>query len=525
MIKPVFPGILDYSNPFTQGLIGSWAFSEGAGDKTLNSSGNGNQGAIASGVFWIGGDTGHALDYDGSGAVDLGGFTDLDGATSFSLFIRLKPRVLPFTAYRGVFARGSGSQRTPWVYGLSGGSALQIHFETTVGGSGDCILNTDTIPLAWFNLGVTWDGTTVKSYIDGVLGAASDTTTGNILANTDGNGFIGDIPGFNKWNGQIDSLYIWKNRTLSEDEIFQLQFNHYQMLRSPTLTSRFFVEEAAGEVPFIVPPSSSTLKPAFPGTLDYSDSLTKNLALAVPLNEGAGLTARDSVKGLIGAFKNSQVDWGLTLDGFVADTPGDDENIYFQNTGIRQDEDRWTCVIRFLQRTRNPNTQSADSTILQFEEGSGTGKKIMFINDHGGAANFKLSTNITTTAQRSVVIALDTVYTAALRKNLTSFDWFVNGQFEGNFSGTPVANDSEGMRMLSTKGGDGNGCFDGLAYFFYWWKRALSDIEIFQLSFNPYQMFYWPKILQKLGIPGVPFPIINSGLNAGRGYDLQGGIG
>ena len=76
----------------------------------------------------------------------------------------------------------------------------------------------------WFNVGFTHDGTTLKTYVNGVLGA-TDTIGG---AYTSGTGhvavgtilFSNDTSPLNPFNGQIQSVQVY-NRALSAGEVLQ----------------------------------------------------------------------------------------------------------------------------------------------------------------------------------------------------------------------------------------------------------------------------------------------------------------
>lgn len=83
----------------------------------------------------------------------------------------------------------------------------------------------------WFNVGFTHDGTTLKTYVNGVLGA-TDTIGG---AYTSGTGhvavgtilFSNDTSPLNPFNGQIQSVRVY-NRALSASEVL----HNYNALKS-----------------------------------------------------------------------------------------------------------------------------------------------------------------------------------------------------------------------------------------------------------------------------------------------------
>jgi hypothetical protein len=85
-------------------------------------------------------------------------------------------------------------------------------------GGGDDLAGTTTLqPNTWYHAAVTYDGTTVKLYLNGVLESSKATSALNTTL--DANGLtIGLRPATSVWNGQIDEVDIY-NRALSQAEI------------------------------------------------------------------------------------------------------------------------------------------------------------------------------------------------------------------------------------------------------------------------------------------------------------------
>ncbi|OEU68515.1 MAG: hypothetical protein BBJ57_07495 [Desulfobacterales bacterium PC51MH44] len=57
----------------------------------------------------------------------------LDGASEFTIVAVGNADVINFTAYRGLFSRGSGGQRVPWIFGNSGLDSVAYSLETEPG--------------------------------------------------------------------------------------------------------------------------------------------------------------------------------------------------------------------------------------------------------------------------------------------------------------------------------------------------------------------------------------------------------
>ena len=220
--KDVYAGSISMP-PNNLGLLAYWSFEDAVGvsvsGTTTDFSGNGNDASFVGNATWtVNGKRGIGTSYDGSGDyLNLGSFTDLDGATAFTVSAWFKTDDLSFSSYDGLFARGSSAQRAPWIYGLQGSSVIRFQFETTTGGQHDCTKDTATLTQGvWHHAVFVWNGSTCVVYTDGVSGT-SDATSGSVLVNTDGSNYIGKTPTLAEWDGLIDEMRIY-NRALSATE-------------------------------------------------------------------------------------------------------------------------------------------------------------------------------------------------------------------------------------------------------------------------------------------------------------------
>jgi len=109
-----------------------------------------------------------------------------------------------------------GTQTSEEVFGLifSATAPGKLSFY----GSGDDLAGTTTIqPNTWYHAAVTYDGTTVRLYLNGALEATKATTSLNTVL--DNNGLtLGLRPTVSAWNGQIDEVEIF-NRALTASEV------------------------------------------------------------------------------------------------------------------------------------------------------------------------------------------------------------------------------------------------------------------------------------------------------------------
>jgi len=115
------------------------------------------------------------------------------------------------------------------VLNQTGESAGSISSQISIdGGSSNTGLATDSGAIdangTWFNVGFTHDGTTLKTYVNGVVGA-TDTIGGAYTSGT-GHVAVGTILFFNDtslldpFNGQIANTQVY-NRALSSTEVLQ----------------------------------------------------------------------------------------------------------------------------------------------------------------------------------------------------------------------------------------------------------------------------------------------------------------
>ena len=72
----------------------------------------------------------------------------------------------------------------------------------------------------WHHLAVTYDGATMKAYLDGVISATTFSQTGNINTGSSENEKIGQER-LNRFAGNIDSLRIW-DKALNQEEITEI---------------------------------------------------------------------------------------------------------------------------------------------------------------------------------------------------------------------------------------------------------------------------------------------------------------
>jgi len=202
------------------GLVGYWAFDEGAGNTVLDSSGNVNNATLNGSPAWTPGRVGSALNFSGSNQyvsfqpkiANLGAYT-IAGWVKTTL-----------TTEADVYSEGNGSNGTPFVRlvlnryasGQVGfehrpdvGAMVSQHFQVGIGDS------------LWHHVAVVRNGTTWSVYADGVLRGSQTGTVGATTVTRGCAGALCRTTNSNFFNGSIDEVFIY-NRALSSTEIFSL---------------------------------------------------------------------------------------------------------------------------------------------------------------------------------------------------------------------------------------------------------------------------------------------------------------
>ena len=179
----------------TTGLIGHWKFDETSGTTATDSSGNNNTGTLTNGPAWTTGKIGGAVSFDGvNDYVNLGTSVDqtITNAITVSTWVK------PVATFQGTFLVGSTDlviADYDWgIYNTAGGNTFNFYIQNTSGVPMNAGSVTTAVPGAWIHVVGTYDGATIKLYINGVL-ENTVSQTGNIRNSN----FVTHVAG--GWNG------------------------------------------------------------------------------------------------------------------------------------------------------------------------------------------------------------------------------------------------------------------------------------------------------------------------------------
>lgn len=172
-----------------------------------------NNAVLQGDTVFVQGKVGQAFSFDGSGDY-------AQVATAHSLPVGAAPRTVelwfkaPATpGESGLFQYGTASGGQMFGLITSGNAPGRLYF---YGHSADLPANTVIQPNTWYHGAVTYDGTTVKIYINGQVENSAAIGLNTVI---DTNGItIGYRPGGSSWNGQIDEPTIY-DRALSDNEV------------------------------------------------------------------------------------------------------------------------------------------------------------------------------------------------------------------------------------------------------------------------------------------------------------------
>ena len=215
-LKPTRGIRLNKSHPLARGLVGCLLFNEGSGNKVFDLSGNGNTGSLVADTHFVPGKFGSALDFDGTGDyVNLGDSPSLNFSTSLSAFAWIKTS--DTTNEQVIFeSRQQSGAYNGWRLRITN-EHIVLLIDTSDGTFGATEGTIDIVDGTWHHVGITWNGTDMKGWVDGVADV-DISCTGTISKVQDTYIGYGQGQGPIYFNGLIDHAMIF-NRALSASEI------------------------------------------------------------------------------------------------------------------------------------------------------------------------------------------------------------------------------------------------------------------------------------------------------------------
>jgi hypothetical protein len=212
--------LVNTSATLTSGLISYWTLDEKSGN-AIDIGGGGNNGIPTSITQNVIGKINTAYGFNGtSSKVDMGHPVNLSLTSAGSLSCWVYPSGNPSDGI--VASKGNFSSDT-YGYGIDYLGANNVFEGELATGSAHQILGFNGVQIVlntWYHLVITWDGTTLKTYINGIMSSAPQ----KVVPISNVNDFV---LGYNYatkaayFNGRIDEVGIW-NRALTATEVMAL---------------------------------------------------------------------------------------------------------------------------------------------------------------------------------------------------------------------------------------------------------------------------------------------------------------
>ena len=201
-------------NAATTGLVAAYAFNEGNGTTTADSSGNGNTGTLTATAWTTAGRYGTALTFNGSSSwVTVLGSASLNLTTAFTLESWVKPTALNSWQAAVIKEASGGLSYAVYANTSSRTPAAALHTSSDVN-----LYGSSALPLnSWSHITASYDGATVKLYVNGAL-VNSQSWTGQMPSSTSPLRIGGDSAWGEYFQGTIDEVRVY-NRALSVTEI------------------------------------------------------------------------------------------------------------------------------------------------------------------------------------------------------------------------------------------------------------------------------------------------------------------
>jgi hypothetical protein len=196
-----------------QGLVAAYSFDEGNGTTVADLSGHGNNGTLQNAAWTTGGKFGGALVFNGQNAkVAIPAATSLDLLSGMTIEAWVDPTVVPSGWWTVVHKETD-------VYYLAAGSGQHAPAAgaTLAAGNVNAYGSSPLTANVWTHLALTYDGTFLRVYVNG-LQVAAQATSGALAASSGPLSIGGDTAYGDYFNGRIDEVRVY-NRALSSAEI------------------------------------------------------------------------------------------------------------------------------------------------------------------------------------------------------------------------------------------------------------------------------------------------------------------
>ena len=245
---------LGVTRPTLPNPVGWWKLDENTGASANDSSGNNHPGTLTNGPTWTTGYIGQAVNFDGVDDYISIGDSDLFSPTRLTVYAWIKR-----TGNSGrIVSKDNNPTTRGWEFKLTTTNTVELTIwnqsgvlKTVNGGA--------TVDTNWHHVAGTWDGTTIRTYLDGVQqnsGSLSGTSVNNSSVPLE----IGRAQwGIDYFSGQIDDVRVY-DRARDASEVQQLFSDNISNTPTPT--------PASASTP--TPPTGKIALGVYTNTWDYT---------------------------------------------------------------------------------------------------------------------------------------------------------------------------------------------------------------------------------------------------------------
>jgi len=204
-------------NLWAPGPVGYWKMDEKTGTVGADASGYVNNGTLGSSTAlptWTNGKYGSSLSFDGGDTFFVADSASLSITNGFSLSGWIKPTNV--SGFKPIVTKEGGGQTGYFLY-LNGANVY-----TGFGNSGFYSQTTSTAPITagiWTHVASSWDGTTLRTYVNGVL-LQSSTHGSTVADNSDNLGIGAAFDLSSTTNGVIDDVKVY-NYARSQGQVVE----------------------------------------------------------------------------------------------------------------------------------------------------------------------------------------------------------------------------------------------------------------------------------------------------------------
>ena len=195
--------ILGLAGTASAALVAHWKLDDGSGTTAADSSGRGFNGTLIGGPAWVSGTDGGALQFDGrDDYVDFGNPVGWPAGRSARSMCGWGKTDTVASGYRWMAAYGSAATGQAMFIGLNASTLV------AGGYGGDDVTVTNTWQVGeWFHVGLTYDGTTARAYLNGREIGSAAKNWNLVLSRAHIGRQVNDAAEF--WDGTVDDVRIY----------------------------------------------------------------------------------------------------------------------------------------------------------------------------------------------------------------------------------------------------------------------------------------------------------------------------